>query len=68
MMPDKLTCEYCGAEKNEIAFYIGATNIPDWCMIEGTGKIACPACYKKASAEGQDRIYKHIKLHNYKFK
>jgi len=55
---DKLKCEYCGKEKEEISFFIGATNVPDWCMIEGTGKIACPACYEKASMEGQEIIRK----------
>jgi len=55
---ETLTCEYCGKIKNELSFFIGATNTPDWCMIEGTGKIACPDCYEKASAEGQEVIRK----------
>jgi len=50
---DKITCEYCGKEKEEIIFAIGASNKPDWCMVEGTGKMTCPDCYNKAMAEGQ---------------
>jgi hypothetical protein len=33
-------------------------------MIEGTGKIACPNCYVKASDEGQKVIDNHIKIFN----
>ena len=46
-------CEFCKAVKEDNIFFIGATNTPDWCMIEGTGKMACPDCYTKASDEGQ---------------
>ena len=48
----KTICEFCGAEKEGISFIIGASKEPDWCMIEGTGKMACPNCYKKAMEEG----------------
>jgi len=58
--PDTLTCAYCGTVKNEISFFIGATKKPDWCMIEGTGKITCPDCYTKASLEGQAAVDRHI--------
>lgn len=53
--PDKLVCEYCGAVKTEITFVIGACSKPgtDWCMVYGTGKMACPACYKKATEEAE---------------
>lgn len=64
MTNEKMICEYCGKEKEEIGFFIGATNTPDWCMIEGTGKIACPDCYNKASAEGQTAIDNYIKAFN----
>lgn len=49
-----IVCLYCGATKPEVIFVIGACSKdkPDWCMIYGTGKMACPACYEKASAEG----------------
>ena len=50
---EKVICEYCGKEKNEVSFYIGASLEPDWCMHEGTGKIACPNCYDKAQIEAQ---------------
>jgi len=59
-----IKCEYCGKVKAEDTFFIGATNIPDWCMIEGTGKIACPDCYEVASAEGQSRIRGHVRAIN----
>lgn len=54
---NKTICEYCGKEKEGLSFYIGASKEPDWTMIEGTGKITCPDCYNKASAEGQARIH-----------
>jgi len=46
-------CEYCGAEKQGLGFFIGAAKTSDWCMIEGTGKMACPSCYNKAQAEAK---------------
>ena len=58
---DKLICEFCGEVKKEFSFYIGATKEPDWCMIEGTGKIACPKCYERASKEGQEAIERALK-------
>ena len=62
-MTQKLICHYCGAEKDEPTFFIGACSKEekDWCMIEGTGYMSCPNCYDKASKEGQDRIDQHIK-------
>ena len=61
---EKLTCAYCGKEKNEITFVIGASKTPDWCMIYGTGKMACPECYEKGSKEGQKAVDNHIKQFN----
>ena len=55
-MTEKLTCEYCGKVKEEFSFIIGASLNPDWCMIEGTGKITCPDCYSIASEEGNASI------------
>ena len=52
----KTICEYCGAEKEGLSFMIGASKTPDWCMIEGTGKMACPVCYEKAMREGIEVI------------
>ena len=59
-----IVCAYCGATKKEIIFVIGASSKPDWCMIEGTGKMACPDCYEKAMEEGRNRIDQHIKEYN----
>jgi len=59
-----IKCEYCGKVKEETIFVIGASSKPDWCMVEGTGKMTCPDCYEKASTEGQERIKKHIEEHN----
>lgn len=59
-----LVCAFCGATKNEVSFIIGASSKPDWCMVEGTGKMACPTCYPVASAEGQAAIDKHVRDHN----
>ena len=54
----KLVCDYCGKVKEEVSFYIGASNEPDWVMNEGTGKISCPDCYEIGRKEGQDAIHK----------
>jgi hypothetical protein len=57
----KLFCEYCGLVKEEFTFVIGASSKPDWCMVEGTGKMACPTCYPTAMAEGVAAIDRHVK-------
>jgi len=59
-----LVCAFCGATKNEVSFFIGATREPDWCMIYGTGKMACPACYPKAAIEGVKAVDKAIERYN----
>ena len=61
---EKLTCTYCGAVKEEIIFCIGASSKKDWCMVEGTGKMTCPACYDKAMNEGKAAIERHIQWVN----
>ena len=43
-----MKCDFCGKVKKEVHFAIGASNKPDWCIIEGSGKMACPICYPKA--------------------
>ncbi len=50
---NKTICEYCGTEKEGLSFFIGASIEPAWTMIEGTGKMCCPDCHEKATAEGQ---------------
>jgi len=67
-MTDVLKCEYCGKVKEEFSFVIGASLKPDWCMIEGTGKITCPDCYGTASKEGNNAIENYINRHNSKVK
>ena len=64
---EKLTCAYCGKTKEEVSFFIGATKKPDWCMIYGTGKMACPDCYEKASKEGEEKVNNHIENYNKSF-
>ena len=64
MTQEKLICEYCGKEKEELSFFIGASKEPDWTMIEGTGKITCPDCYNVGVKEGSGRIENHIKSFN----
>ena len=59
-----LVCAFCGATKDEVIFVIGASTVPDWCMIYGTGKMACPACYPKAAAEGSQAIDRYVERHN----
>lgn len=57
---ETIKCEYCGKEKNENIFIIGASNKPDWCMVNGTGKMTCPDCYEVAMGEGDKAIEKHF--------
>lgn len=59
-----LVCAFCGATKKEISFVIGASSKPDWCMIYGTGKMACPDCYDKAMKEGSDAVNGAIASYN----
>lgn len=60
-----LVCAFCGKVKEEVSFIIGAcSKKPDWCMIYGTGKMACPDCYEKGSKEGSDAVNKHIDDYN----
>lgn len=57
MQKENITiCDYCGAEKKGLSFFIGASLEPDWTMIEGTGKMCCPNCWGTATAEGQKEI------------
>ncbi len=57
---EKLICAFCGNEKEEISFYIGASKPedPDWTMVEGTGKTTCPDCYSQAMEEAREIINK----------
>ena len=57
-------CDFCGATKQGISFVIGASKEPEWCMIYGTGKMACPDCYEAASKQGEKAVDNHIKAHN----
>jgi hypothetical protein len=51
---DKLKCAYCGKEKAEISFMIGASLKPEWTMHEGTGKVSCPDCHYEGTAEARE--------------
>ncbi len=58
----KTICEYCGAEKEGLSFVIGASKEPNWCMVEGTGKMACPVCYVTVGRkEGVEAVDRHVK-------
>jgi len=59
-----IICKFCGDTKQDDTFVIGASNKPEWCMIEGTGKMACPDCYEQAMNEGQKAIHKHVNIIN----
>jgi hypothetical protein len=63
-----IVCAFCGAEQKEIKFVIGAKGKDDdmFCMVEGTGKMACGKCYQKASKEGAEAIDRYIENHNKK--
>ena len=65
MQKESITiCHYCGKEKQGLSFCIGASSKKDWCMIYGTGKMACPDCYDKAMAEGDAKVDQYIKEWN----
>ena len=57
-------CEFCGKKKEKdkkgYDFVIGASPQPDWTMVEGTGKMTCPDCFKSAVAEGQEKVAQSI--------
>uniref|UniRef100_A0A6M3M7S4 Uncharacterized protein n=1 Tax=viral metagenome TaxID=1070528 RepID=A0A6M3M7S4_9ZZZZ len=60
----KVICEFCGKAKDEnkgYDFVIGASPQPDWTMVEGTGKMTCPDCFKFAVAEGQEKVEQSIR-------
>ena len=60
-----LVCAFCGKVKDTVSFVIGAcSKKPDWCMIYGTGKMACPDCYEKGSKEAEVLGEKHVAEHN----
>ena len=63
-METTTTCAYCGATKEGLSFCIGASSKADWTMVEGTGKLTCPACYEKAMSEGRAAIDKHVRDYN----
>lgn len=49
-------CDFCGAEKQGLSFFIGASNTPDWTMGAGTGKMCCPDCHQAAAKEGAEAV------------
>ena len=67
---DYIQCHYCGKVKTEVIFVIGAcrSDRPDWCMVEGTGHMACPDCYPRASLAGQEAIDQHVAAVNRRVK
>ena len=67
MRTDITICEYCGKTKEGLSFMIGASLEPDWCMIEGTGKMSCPDCYEEASQDGSEAIQRHIDSVNLRY-
>lgn len=58
----KIKCNYCGAEKKDPIFVIGASPKPEWTMIWGTGKITCPDCYDVAAKEGRKSLDKFDRI------
>jgi hypothetical protein len=56
-----IRCDYCGKERDDgkQAFVIGASPLPDWVMMEGTGNMCCPECWEVARrhlAKAIDRV------------
>jgi len=50
---EKLVCNYCGKIKEEMTFFIGASDGKDWTMHEGTGKVTCPDCHQQGEQEAR---------------
>ena len=55
-----MTCARCGIQKADgaVSFVIGAKSSSgklanEWCMVYGTGKMACPSCYQILSDEAE---------------
>ena len=61
-----LVCDYCGATKEQVTFFIGAkrSDHVGWCMVEGTGNMACDVCYPTAIKEGVAAIDRYIETVN----
>jgi hypothetical protein len=59
-MPDKLTCTYCGKQREQFVLAIGASLTKDWVIWEGTGKVSCPDCWEQAKEESANAIEMHI--------
>lgn len=61
-----MDCDYCGKKNKTSTFVIGAKSKTDddFCMVYGTGKMACGDCYPKAAKEGSDAVDRHIAEHN----
>ena len=55
-----IKCNFCGKVKQDGSFVIGASLEPDWCMIYGTGKMACPECYPEAMKQGEKVVDEFI--------
>ena len=63
-MNNQIKCDYCGKVKEDGSFYIGASDHPDWVMVEGTGFISCPQCYPKAKEDGKKAISDYVHAFN----
>lgn len=68
----QMICEYCGKAKEEtgITFFIGAKRDchVGWVMVEGSGKIACDACYPLQSKLAAEKIDQMVADHNARVK
>lgn len=57
LKPTDNACERCGKlQKGNITFVIGGKREEDvtgWCMVEGTGRFVCPACYPHEKAKAR---------------
>jgi len=51
---DGKVCDYCGARRDVVRFYIGAGPADgEWTLHEGTGKLSCGACHTLGVNEAQ---------------
>ena len=59
---ENIKCGYCGKEKEDQTFVIGASNVPDWVMMEGTGKMTCPSssCFNRAELDAATVVNRYV--------
>ena len=59
-------CSQCGiVQEGDLRFIVGAKSSnphskDDWCLVQGSGRLVCPACYPSELERGKAVIEKYI--------